>query len=220
MVVRFNHDLDVEVAVLSGDIVGSQRIDRLDGVRNTIIEAGRRLDEAWPGLVVGGPQFFRGDAWQLVLRRPKMALRVAIYLRARLRALEEPADTRIAIGLGDAEHIDPKEVSLSLGEAFTLSGRALDEMGRRRAIRLSVPDRLKHQTFWLPPILSLCGAIIGRWKPRQAEAVALMLIENGRTQEQLARDVKVSRQALSKALLSAGWPAIDEAITVVEGKWW
>lgn len=34
----------------------------------------------------GVPEFFRGDAWQLLLREPGQALRVARYIRALLSA--------------------------------------------------------------------------------------------------------------------------------------
>ena len=90
-------------------------------------------------LVKGKPEFFRGDAWQLLLTDPAMAMRVGILLRASLLA-GGLADSRIAIGLGEVEQISSERVSLSTGQAFILAGKALDNMTRysRPGVRLKL----------------------------------------------------------------------------------
>lgn len=211
---------DAIFAVLTGDLVRSQAIDaaRLEIVRQSLAEAAEALNRARPGLVVGPPQFFRGDAWQLVLSEPGAFLRAAVYLRARLLTLETPVDTRVAVGLGAVERLEPQAVSQSVGEAFTLSGHTLDRMRRRLEIRAGLPPSAA--VPWLPAVLALTSTLVARWKPKQAEAVRHALEADAATQGEIARQVRVTRQTVNRALTTAGWPAVLEAIELVEATDW
>ncbi|HKJ89198.1 MAG TPA: hypothetical protein VKA48_11915, partial [Gammaproteobacteria bacterium] len=94
-------------AVLTGDLVRSSTLsaDELQRVQDGLRTAARELAVAsWAAdsLVVGELDLFRGDSWQLLLRRPGPALRAALFLRSTLLA-QGIADTRIAIGHGTVE---------------------------------------------------------------------------------------------------------------------
>uniref|UniRef100_B0SXT0 Uncharacterized protein n=1 Tax=Caulobacter sp. (strain K31) TaxID=366602 RepID=B0SXT0_CAUSK len=206
------------VAVLTGDIVRSQRLGSggMALVHATFHEAVASLNRRWPGLVMGEAQFFRGDAWQLALSRPEMFLRVALFIRARLLSVGASMDTRIAVGLGGVEIFDDEAVSRSVGEAFTLSGHSLDEMGSRVDMWVNVPEAVRGSFFWLPPLLSLCSTLVGRWKPKQAYNVSLALLATNKKQEALAKDARVKRQTLGISLTSAGWPALEDVLTMIE----
>lgn len=208
-------------AVLTGDLVRSSDFspDRLAQVRSEIEKATRAIAAWEPSLLVGGPDFFRGDAWQLVIGDPGRFLRAAVFIRAWLLALEEPADTRIAAGLGSAERID-KAVSQSVGAAFTLSGHKLDSMGRRREIDVSLPPYADAEAAWLPPMLQLCSTIIGRWKPRQALLACAALEPVNRTQVDIAKSLKVTQQGVSDAYVSSGLGSVLGAIEFVEAQPW
>jgi len=99
-------------AVLTGDIIQSSRLTptQLESVRSSLIASVNAVRRWQPGLVKGKPEFFRGDAWQLLLTDTAMALRVGVFLRASLlsRGL---ADSRVAIGLGEVEEISHERVS-------------------------------------------------------------------------------------------------------------
>lgn len=72
-------------AVLTGDIVKSSRLStsNLEAVRSAVFEA-VDVAKGWKrGLTKGKPEFFRGDAWRLLLQDPAMALRVAVFVRCR-----------------------------------------------------------------------------------------------------------------------------------------
>src|SRR6202012_891309 len=93
-------------AVLTGDLVKSSKLTpvELDGVREAIFEAADQIGAWQAGVIVGAPEFYRADAWQLLLSDPSKFLRVALYLRAALRR-QKRWDTRIAIGLGGVDRI-------------------------------------------------------------------------------------------------------------------
>ena len=126
-------------AVLTGDIVRSSALS--SGDLSRLIEAISEAVDAvkgWePSIVIGAPEFFRGDSWQVLVGRPEMALRAALRIRAGAVA-SGVADTRIAIAIGNIEPFDAEHISRSSSEAFVASGRLADAMGKRR-LALALP---------------------------------------------------------------------------------
>ncbi len=115
-------------AVLTGDLVRSSELDpimlhrRLEFLANGY----RDLEKSCPDLSFPRPMdTFRGDSWQLLVSPPSMAFRSTLYLRAKLA--EVKSDTRVGIGIGTLpeNHLD---YSPAQGEAYTLSGHALDRL--------------------------------------------------------------------------------------------
>ena len=208
-------------AVLTGDLVGSSDLtaNELDTLRQSLTGAVAKIRGWRDGLVVGDVEFYRGDAWQLLITDPKLFFRVALYLRTTLRQ-HRFWDTRMAVGLGQIEKIDDRQISLSIGEGFTLSGHKLDQMGSAPGFRFDAPDWLKPKTGWVGPMLDLCDQVIGRLKPRQAATVCAALAPSAPTQREIARDLGISQQGVSSALASAGWFAIEHTLRFAEAFDW
>ena len=210
-------------AVLTGDIIGSSRLSaaQLDRTRSLVLKGAQQFHSRSRRLVFGVPEFFRGDAWQLLLREPGQALRVALYIRALLSAKTGVA-TRIAIGIGPVDAINRSRTSLSTGEAFTLSGHALDEITGYFDLTGALPDRAAVLAQWFPAILHLCSGLIRDWTRRQAEIVSLALLSDGQTHERIARSLHppVSKQTVSESLAGANWRSLLEAIRVFETTDW
>lgn len=125
----------------------------------------------------GSAEFFRGDSWQCLLVEPRWALRVAVLVRVTLLSTLK-VDTRVSIGIGAVETVSPDRISLSRGEAFTLSGEGLDrKMGARYRLAISIPEAWDHPTEATPPAPSgapadgaptRAGMSVGTSKPRRA----------------------------------------------------
>jgi hypothetical protein len=210
-------------AVLTGDVIKSSRLPpaQLESVRSSLISA---VDTArgWKrGLVRGKPEFFRGDAWQLLLTDTAMALRVGVFLRASLlsRGL---ADSRVAIGLGEVEEISHERVSLSTGQAFVLSGKALDRMTLYSNMTIEVPKSVGPLSGWLSVASHLCDSLVGQWTTRQAELVRAAVNPKEPDSGKIGQSLKpaVSKQAVAKGLSGANWYVIREAIRVFEETSW
>jgi hypothetical protein len=208
-------------AVLTGDIIKSRRLPpvQLESVRSSLMSA---VDTArgWKrGLVKGKPEFFRGDAWQLLLTDPAMAMRV--LLRASLLA-GGLADSRIAIGLGEVEMIVSRRVSLSTGQAFILAGKALDNMTRYSSMTIAVPKSVGPLSDWLPVVGHLCDSLIGQWTRRQAEIVCAAIDPKEPDYAEIGQSLMpaVSKQAVAKGLGGASWYVIREAVRLFEEKSW
>ena len=197
------------------------RSGSLEQARRVMQRSSGTFAEAGTGSVVGKLEFFRGDAWQLLLDRPQAALRVALSLRADLR-WQAAADTRIAIGIGKTQSIDRRKISLSSGEAFELSGHALDAMTSFFSLTAALPGRTGTAAHWLPVIAHLCSELVTRWTPRQAEIVAHALRHRDATHEDigamLARPVK--KQTVTSALRSAHFRALSDALRLFEQTDW
>lgn len=210
-------------AVLTGDIVKSSRLSprQLESVRSSLTGAVSIVRHWQQGLVKDKPDFFRGDAWQLLLMDTARALRVGVYLRAAVLA-KGLADTRVSIGLGGVDKVSPRRISLSMGQAFTLSGHGLDNMTQYSKMTIEIPEPADPLSGWLPVVAHLCDSLMGQWTQRQAEVVCVALDPGEPDQDKIAKTLKppVSKQAVAKALNGANWYAIREAVRLFETTSW
>lgn len=210
-------------AVLTGDIVGSTKLSsgQMAQARKTLTSCVSVFNLAHKEVVQGGPAFYRGDSWQLLLREPKLALRLAILVRARLAAKLD-IKTRISIGMGLVTDTRERSVSLRTGEAFTLSGRALDNITGYFRLTGALPERFGAIAAWFPSILHLCDALMSSWTRRQAEVVATALQLRNPTHEAIAASLvpPVAKQSVTDILAGANWRAIAEPIMAFESADW
>lgn len=207
-------------AVLTGDIVGSTALSPGDLSRLLeTISAAIDMVRGWdPAIVIGAPEFFRGDSWQVLLGRPEMALRTALRIRAGAAA-SGIADTRVAIAIGNIEPFDAGNISRSSSEAFITSGRLADTMGKRR-LALALPATFGPLGVWVPLGVGLCGALADEWSPRQAEVIAAALDPAADGQEAIADRFGMSVQNVSKLLARAHWQEFEAALRAFEkGEW-
>ncbi|KPV41312.1 hypothetical protein AN478_01600 [Thiohalorhabdus denitrificans] len=209
-------------AVLTGDLVRSRSLsgEALQAAHEGLQAAASDLSAApWEPapLPLGALDIFRGDSWQLLLGEPRAALRSAVYLRASLLA-RGAADTRIAIGIGGVDRVAEERVSQSAGEAFQLSGEALDAMGPRFRIALNPAPSLALPARWAGLVAHLCDSVMAQWEGRQIEIARLACFFPQASHEEIGARLSppITQQAVSKSLLSSGWYGLAEALTVME----
>ena len=196
-------------------------VERLNRARKLVLEAARQFQVKQRDALYGSPEFFRGDAWQLLMQEPRRALRVALVIRAMLRAKLD-VETRISIGVGGVDAVDQTRISLSTGEAFTLSGRALDALTGYFDLTGALPERAGALTGWFPATLHLCSGLVRPWTRRQAEIVSVALLQENPTHEGIAMALRprVAKQTVSESLAGAGWRSLLEAIRAFEATPW
>lgn len=209
-------------AVLSGDIVGSRRFSGVGPViRDAIKGAYLSAEETFGGALLG-VDVFRGDSWQLLIDSPALALRSGLLMRALMKANEQlpKIDSRLAIGVGTVEFVDRANLSESQGEAFVLSGEALDglrDMKVRMAVRFPEARHDAHGAFeaqaTLDVVMALLDTICQEWTARQSAAIAGALMRLGQTQ--IGERLAITQPAVSQALSAARWGPVDHAVS-----WW
>ena len=117
------------VSVLTGDIVNSSKIP--DAGVSLMKGLNKFLDQQKKNYPDIKFEFYRGDAFQIVLFQPELAIKLATLIRTFvISSSPKPAqryDVRISIGLGTADKLDSK-IILSNGPAFIFSGHGLDKI--------------------------------------------------------------------------------------------
>lgn len=205
------------VAVMTGDIVRSSRMSssELDGVFATLDTACGEI-RGWPeigGLL--GPERHRGDGWQAALWPPELALRAAMYLFARFRAEENRPRTRIGLGIGAVDHLDLDSPGASTGEAFLLSGGALDDLRSGRVLEVRGPQPVQ----FLGVVAALCGSIAAGWTARQSEVLAEALAPDAPSQSAIGERLGISQPSVADHLSAAHWAGIQAALEGFEELW-
>lgn len=181
------------VAVITADIVNSTKLTSAAGKKLinklNLILAPYRFE------------FYRGDSFQVYLKDPGLALALICRVRAAARIAGAGCDIRASIGIGNIK-FNPRKLSTATGEAFTLSGRAFDEMkGTDRQLIMQASDSR------LAPALRILGYfadyIYKNLTPKQAEVIMALLEDN--TQHGAARKLKKSQSTINKHARAAGW---------------
>lgn len=187
--------------VITGDIVNSTTIE-VDWRKQLTGFIQQIADE----LMVLSPlkiEFFRGDSFQLIVDKPEQTLKIAVLLRAGLKAktpLESKKiwDARMAVGIGEISYTSDKVV-VSDGEAFHLSGWGLDDIGKRR---LTVNTRWENVNEELKVSTSFADDIICGWTIAQAQVVYAALLDQI-PQKEIAAKYNKTAQNVSKLLGAA-----------------
>lgn len=209
-------------AVLTGDLVKSTRLsgDEMLRARAAILDAAKAVGGWRKGLVPARSEFFRDDSWQVLLADPGEALRVALFLRARLLATRL-TDTRIAIGIGPVSQIEPRRVSLSRGEAFVRSGEALDGLKQPGRMALATVDGLC-ETDWAAVVIRLCDVLMSACTSGQASVLAESLVPGVERLADIARrkGSGATARGMGKALRRAGGSALEAAVVRFESADW
>lgn len=229
-----------DCAVITGDIVRSRRLSgpEFEKAQESIRRGGAGIRAHFPAEVPLPIELFRGDSWQLLVTAPARALRIALYLRAFLRA-EADVDTRFAIGVGPIDAIPSAGVAAGRGEAFRLSGAMLDwkvATSMRFAVAGQVPDNAhdllanpgeetaaERDARAISVALLILDIVARNWTSPQARAVCGALFDG--TQEKIAANwpgEPITQQAVGQHLARAGWDGVHEALDFYEdtvGRW-
>ena len=206
------------VGVLSGDLVkSSHRNAKRPAIMNALslaVESSRSyLREHKCQLHFS--DFYRGDAFQCAVTDPAYLLWTAVFVRTELIKMRSDgihADARLGLGFGSVSAWDPRNITSSDGEAFRLSGKALDTMksGKEKYRRLRILSPWPEEDSRFSILAVFMDALMQRWTPEQAAAMSLFLRD--KSQEEISRLFKVKQPAVQGRLQKAGHFAIKEGL--------
>ncbi|WP_156180479.1 hypothetical protein [Rufibacter radiotolerans] len=224
------------IAVLTGDIIDSTLLSDSERARlNQVMNEGLTT-------LVGKDHYeiFRGDSFQILLDTPSLALKTAIQVRCLLRKSlisdqlhqnptskkaskanplqysykREVVDARISIGLGKTGYKGPN-IKTSDGEAFQLSGRALDSL-KSKGPRLVVATPQEEFNAYMEVICSLLDVFINNWSVQQAEVIYELL--EGKKQQEIADMLHITQASVSQRISSAHWQEVEKAVALFQQK--
>lgn len=211
----------MKLAVLTGDIVDSSDMtsDALDRILELLDSLAWELSgwahttEDRTDTLFKRTPFARrgGDSWQIAMNRPRLALRASLYLQARIMAHDPPAQSRIAAATGDGTLPGDPEADLNSahGNVFSDSGRLLDDLKGRTLLAHAAGGPLD-------AAFRLADHISQGWTAAQAQAVSLMLPPGSGPRRVAAEQLGISRQAVDQSLWGAGFPALEDALALIE----
>lgn len=183
-------------AVITADIVNSTLVPA---------EQMKKLREKLGQVLAGYKhEFFRGDSFQVYLRDPAEALTVVLKVRTEARKLSSLLDVRSAIGIGEANPA-LKKLSIATDEAFVLSGRAFDRLGKKND-KLAIESGDGHANHGLNVVASFADYIFNDVTEKQAEVLAELL--KGFSQQEVTKKLKKSPSTINQHVQSAGWHAV------------
>lgn len=181
-------------AVITGDIVNSTSI--AFEWRQCIVDALHASVADFVALTPIRLEMYRGDSFQIIVDKPEYSLSVAVALRAKLRATtpenQEIWDARVSIGIGEIS-FESDNIVTSDGEAFRLSGRAFDSIGKKRLL-IATPWADFNNAMEL--ISRFADDIISSWSVKQSMIVYHSLI-HFKKQKDMAKELDMTTQNLN-----------------------
>lgn len=188
-----------EIAVITGDIMGSQRlsIERWMIVLKRTLSLFGEEGSVW--------ELHRGDAFQLLLSDPLIAFAAGFRIKAELIA-GAACNVRLAIGIGKCSYRAVR-VGESSGSAFVRSGALLDSLEDRH-MTMAVASDWSEWDERTNASLALAAIIIDRWLPNYARASACAMANPELNQAGLANELKLAQSTVSERLSRAHYKAL------------
>ncbi|WP_257325698.1 hypothetical protein [Pseudoalteromonas rhizosphaerae] len=196
------------IAVISGDVIKSQHIPKhdYDAMLYQLDQSLRAITQRHLGQSI----IYRGDAFQVQINQPAQVCRVAVLLYLHLKATGYEIRQSLAIGEIDNARADIKTAT---GSAFTLSGRGLDEIHNQR-FTLSSIDELKNDGLALN--LAFIDVLLSKMTHKQANALYVYLTAENNQHSELAKQLKTSRENVTKLLNLAHYQLIERFLDYAE----
>lgn len=177
--------------VITGDLVDSTNIAAK--WRQTVVNALHKcVAESLP-LTPIKLDMYRGDSFQVLVDNPEYVLAIGIALRAKLKA-ETPDkqnlwDARLSVGVGEIS-FESSNIVTSDGEAFRLSGRSFDHIGKKR-LTIATPWSDFNNDIEL--VTRFADDVITSWTAKQAKVVYQSMLFP-KLQKDLAEELGMTRQ--------------------------
>lgn len=196
-------------AVITADIVNSTKI--LDEDRNLLSEILDKIIQELQFVGVLKCEMYRGDSFQVLVEDYQYAIKIAILIRLGLIKSnllgKAKLDARMVIGIGDISY-EANKIILSDGEAFRLSGRAFDSLGKKRILLATNNIEVDRQ---LNLLLAFIDDILLHISISQSRCLYESLLLNlpqkdiakmlGMTQPNVAKLLKASKEVLFREFL-------------------
>lgn len=187
------------IAVITGDIINSQSQSpqKVIALLTNYLNKFGTSPKFW--------EIYRGDEFQLKLPEPESALLTSIYFKSLLKSLMG-LDVRIGIGLG-IENYNAKKITQSNGSAYINSGRVFEQSKTNKTNLIIKSDSSSFDTA-INLMLQLALTFMDNWTPTSAATVGYVLENPGKSQQEIAEELKVSQSTVSQRLNRANFNLI------------
>ena len=199
-------------AVITGDIINSTLINNRQEFLSALDAILKELNQQ----INFHYEIYRGDSIQILIDTPIYAMHIALLLRYGLRKSTPSGesiiwDCRLAIGIGEVNFLT-EDIKQSDGEAFQLSGRALDQL-KDSTLDIHTPWTSFDEIFRV--MTSFVDDIINNTSITQAESMYYYFISReSQTQAELAKKLNNTAQSISKSLIGGKYRLISSFLNL------
>lgn len=177
-------------SIITGDIINSRKSVStarwLNALKTELNEHGTS-PKTW--------EIYRGDSFQLEIKKPEEAFLSAIKIKARIKAIKD-LNVRISIGLG-AKSYNAAHITQSNGSAFINSGEAFDKLASSRQTIL-VQSTSHDFDYSINTMLLLLSSFIDNWSVSSAGFISLALTHKNLSQKELGKKMKIAQSSVSE----------------------
>lgn len=202
-----------KLAVISADVIDSSKFEEkaFMGTLQVLEEPSNNY------LISRGESMLtsRGDSFQIMIQDEEKAFLKAIYLKSFFRKKEivlknqqisRNLDLRISLAVGNAETI-PDDIGKTLEEPFVLSGRALDQMKKKKQTFIITTSNAEYNKELELNCLFLENIFDG-WTIAQAEVIYYLV--QGFKQTEIAAKLNLTQPSVSNRIQLAHWGLIEK----------
>ena len=201
--------------IITADVVGSTQMDI--EVRNALPEILSDLAESLRKISPLHLEMYRGDSFQVVVENYEKSSLVAVLIRIGLMrhscmANMRKLDARVSVGIGDVSYL-ADTIGKSDGEAFVLSGRAFDRLGKKRLVISTKDEKLNDE---LAVYESILDELLNDVSCARSRTIFAHLLNPDLTMEKIGHSLGMSKQAVSQAYSSTRVAIIDLVLRRME----
>ena len=184
--------------IITADVVGSTKMDI--EVRNALPEILNDLADSLREISPLHLEMYRGDSFQVVVDDYKKSPHVAVLIRIGLMrhscmANVRKLDARVSVGIGNVSYM-ADTIGKSDGEAFVLSGRAFDRLGKKRLVVITSDEKINDEFSVYESILDELMKDVSCARSR---TIFEHLLNPELTMEKIGHSLGMSKQAVSQA---------------------
>lgn len=201
--------------IITADVVGSTQMDI--EVRNALPEILSDLADSLREICPLRLEMYRGDSFQVVVDKYEKSSLVAVLIRIGLMrhscmANMRKLDARVSVGIGKVSHM-ADTIGKSDGEAFVLSGRAFDRLGKKRLVVVTPDEKLNDE---LAVYESILDELLSDVTCARSRTIFAHLLSPAQTMEKIGHSLGMSKQAVSQAYSSTRVAIIDLVLKRIE----
>lgn len=201
--------------IITADIVDSTKMDV--EVRNALPEILNKIADSLREVTSLRLEMYRGDSFQIVVDDYAKAPFVAVLMRIGLMrnscmANMRKLDARVSVGIGKVSYL-ADTIGKSDGEAFVLSGRAFDKLGKRRLVVVTSDEKVNSE---LAVYESILDELLSDVTCARSRTIFAHLLNPELTMEKIGHSLGISKQAVSQAYRATRVAIIDLVLKRME----
>lgn len=188
------------IAVITGDIINSENSNSeiwLDSLKNLLSNWGK-TPEKW--------EIYRGDEFQIKCEIDEV-FKIFLAIKSLIKC-NENLDVRMALGIGN-QNFSSEKITESNGSAYVNSGRLLNEI-KNDGKTLSIKTTKESVDYDLNMVFKWASIDFDGWTPAVAEIIHLFIMNEGITQEDIAKRLNITQSSVSQRLKRANLDLITE----------